>query len=314
MSQEILNYTIKDISLADISYPKDELRSRIGFEDLDELARSIRAVGLMNPITARAVGDKYELIAGYRRVKACEIANLATIPCRVVNSDDDTADMQRLHENMFREAVNPIDEAQFFKKLLVKHNWRIMDLSVQIHKSPSYVSKRVQLLDADPVIISALQDQQINLSIADELNRIDDPDARQRLLYYAINSGATVETVRLWRIQYETDKGYEPPPYVAPVSTMADAPAGTDPQAVKFGEEPLPNREIQERIIETRPCYACLTKVDVKDISTLYFCSECLASVEQALRQEQPNPEPALQDTLDEVEGENHCSHQTPKP
>ena len=290
MSNEALNYTIKDISLADIKFPKEELRSRIMFEGLDELARSIRTVGLMNPITVRPNGESFELIAGFRRMKACEIANLAVVSCRVVNSSDDIADLQRLHENMFRESVNPVDEGSYFKRLLVKNNWRIMDLAVQIHKSPTYVSKRIQLLDADPVVLSALQDGQINISIADELNKITDPEARSRLLYYAINSGATVETVRTWRVQYETDKMFTPPPAAEAEGSSADQAAGGQQGEKLAGEGDHPQRTIVEHVIETRPCYSCLQKTETKDITTLYMCPVCAKAVEEAIQPQQPPP------------------------
>lgn len=304
MYTEMMNYTIKEISLSDIIFPANELRSKLSFEDLDELARSIRLVGLMNPITARPIGDKYELIAGYRRVKACEIANLATVSCRIVDSDDNIADLQRLHENMFREAVNPVDEGTFFKKMLIKNDWRIIDLSVQIHKSPSYVSRRLQLLDADPMIVNALQDQQINISVADELNRIDDADSRHRLLFYAINSGATVDTVRTWRIQYETDKTYIPP---APnIQSPEQHETNIEPAFVpaRPGEEPPTTKTLHETVVETRPCFACLNKIDIENIRNLFFCTDCLAIVEAAIRPKEKMEVINSEDAQGEPKGE----------
>ncbi|KKN33026.1 hypothetical protein LCGC14_0807950 [marine sediment metagenome] len=293
MPEEMIGYKILELSLSDIIFPKDELRTKIFFEDLDELARSIRTVGLLNPITVRPSGDKFELIAGFRRLKACEIANLAVVPCRVVDSDDMRADLQKLHENMFRESVNPVDEGNFFKRLLIKNNWRIVDLSVQIHKSPSYVSRRIQLTEADPLIVSALADNQINLSIADELNRVDDPDTRSRLLHYAIHSGATVETVRSWRVQYEMDSHMMPPvPNVDPL-----APPDTDPVAAaglpKFGEEGYPTRKVEEHIKESRPCFSCMNDIDTRDLYTMFLCPSCRAVIEKSLRPESTHEDPA---------------------
>jgi len=284
MPEKIINYRIEEVSVSDIVFPKDELRSRIFFENLDELARSIRTVGLLNPLTVRPAGDKYELIAGYRRLKACEIANLAVVPCRVVESDDTRADLQKLHENMFREEVNPVDEGNFFKRLLIKNNWRIIDLSVQIHKSPSYVSRRIQLTEADPMIVTALADGQINLSIADELSKVDDPDTRSRLLHYAIHSGATVETVRNWRIQYEMDNIAFPPQPIAAVGSDPDSPIPPVAPICKFGEEPYPTRKIEETVKESRPCFSCMKDIDTRDLYTMYLCPTCRTAIEKALR------------------------------
>lgn len=284
MQEEIIKYTIQDISLSDIVFPKEDLRSNIFYEDLDELARSIRSVGLLNPITVRKADTKYELIAGYRRLKACEICGMATIPARVLDSDDVKADLQKLHENMFREEVNPVDEGNFYKRLLVKNNWRIMDLAVQIHKSPAYVSRRVQLTDADPNIVNALRDNQINLSVADELIRIDDPDTRTRLLHFAVKSGATVETVRSWRIQYEMELIPPPQPiFDKPIDNQGKE---IPPQEMihKFGDEPLPTRKIEENIVETRPCYACMRTFDTRDIYVIFLCPDCKKTIESAIR------------------------------
>ena len=303
MFAEGLKYTIKDISVSDIIFGKDDLRSRIFFEDLDELARSIRTVGLLNPITVRPMGEKYELIAGFRRLKACEIANLAVIPCRIVDSDDTKADLQKLHENMFREEVNPIDEGNFFKRLLVKNNWRIVDLAVQVHKSPAYVSKRMSLTDADPMIVNALLDKQINISIADELSKVDDPETRHRLLHYAINSGATIETVRMWRFQYEHDIIQTPSSYESSAEAQPAAPADQQAEAYRLGEEPPTEKKIVERGLEFRSCFGCLAKVDAKAVFQIFLCPACKSVIEAALRPapEQSEPQGAIENPTKEV-------------
>lgn len=283
MSQDLINWKIEEISVSDIVFSKDDLRTHITYEDLDGLARSIRQLGLLNPITVRKADLKYELIAGYRRLKACEIAGFAVIPARVVTSNDTQADLQKLHENMFREEVNPVDEGSYFKRLLVKNQWRIVDLAVQIHKSPAYVSRRVNLTDADPIVVAALNDNQINLSVADELIRVDDPDTRARLLHYAIKSGATVETVRAWRIQYEADLLPQPAPLTIENMKKGEE-INVNPNPVhKFGEEPPPDRKISEAVIESRPCYACMNTFDTRDIYVMYFCPDCKAQIERAL-------------------------------
>ncbi len=291
MQEDVINWKIQEISLSDIIFAKDDLRSKILYEDLDALARSIRQLGLLNPITVRKADTKFELIAGYRRLKACEIAGYATVPARVIVSDDTRADLQKLHENMFREEVNPVDEGKFFKRLLLKNNWRVVDLSVQIHKSPAYVSRRINLTDADPLVVSALSDDQINISVADELIRIDDPDTRARLLHYSIKSGATVETVRAWRMQYECDIMPQPAPLTID-NMKAGQEVSNNPAPVhKYGEEPLPDRKIAENVVETRPCYSCYNKFDTRDIYVVYLCPDCKGAIEKALHGDKNNPD-----------------------
>jgi len=289
MQEDIISYRIIDISVSDIIFPKEELRSHVIYEGLDELARSIRSVGLLNPITVRKVDTKYELIAGYRRLKACEIVGFVTIPARVITSDDTRADLQKLHENMFREEVNPIDEGSFFKRLLVKNNWRIIDLAVQLHKSPTFVSRRVQLTDADPMVVAALRDNQINISVADELIKIDDPDTRSRLLHYAVKSGATVETVRSWRIQYESDILPPPAQYVPRGASVDSEGNPIVPMPVMFDDIPPPAIKLTETINETRPCFSCMDSFDTHSISVIFLCPACRTVFENALRPDQNN-------------------------
>ena len=283
MQEDMIGWKIQEISVGDIVFSKDDLRTHVLYEGLDELARSIRQLGLLNPITVRAVDTKYELIAGYRRLKACEICGFAVVPARIITSNDTQADLQKLHENMFREEVNPVDEGNFFKRLLVKNNWRIVDLSVQIHKSPTYVSRRINLIDADPLVVQALSDGQINLSVADELVRIDDPDTRARLLHYSIKSGATVETVRSWRVQYESELLPQPPPLTLENMQRGEEIHMNPNAAHKFGEEPPPNKKISESVIESRPCYSCFNTFDTRDIYVMYFCPQCKAAIDKAM-------------------------------
>lgn len=283
MQGDLISYTIQDISVADIVFPLDDVRSQILYEDLDELARSIRNVGLLNPISVRKVDTKFELIAGYRRLKACEINGYCVIPARVLTSNDTQADLQKLHENMFREEVNPVDEGNFFKRLLIKNNWRITDLSSQIHKSSAYVSKRVQLSDSDPLVVQALKDGQINISVADELIKIDDPETRGRLLHYAIKSGATFDTVRSWRIQYDMDNVPPPPPYSMEPALGVSGSDLAEQIVSKFNEQVPPTRRIEERVIESRPCYSCTRSFDTRDIYVIYLCPDCKSSIESAI-------------------------------
>lgn len=284
MQEDVITFRILDISVADIVFPKDELRTNVFYEGLDELARSIKSVGLLNPITVRKADTKYELIAGYRRLKACEILGFVTIPARIIASDDARADLQKLHENLFREEVNPIDEGNFYKRLLVKNNWRIMDLAVQLHKSPTFVSRRVQLTDADPLVVEALRDGQINISVADELVRVDDPVTRSRLLHYAVKSGATVETVRAWRIQYESDILPPPPEYIDRNATIDAAGNKVYPEAAAFNDVPPAKMRLKETINETRPCFSCMDEFDTSQISVIFLCPICRAHIEKALR------------------------------
>jgi len=290
-----LGFTITEIPIGDIVFPDGEMRSQVSFEGLDELSRSIRHLGLMNPISVRPKGNKYELIAGFRRTKACEMCGMVAVPARVFESTDDIADLQKAHENIFREEVSPLDEGGYFRLMLQKHNWKVEELALQVHKSPSYVARRISLGDCPDDIKEALKDAKINLSIAEELTRIRDAGARARLLYLVIQNGASVDVVRSWRVQYEVDAGLR-----ANAATVAGGgPPGTpgvDPaRPFLAGQDPGPQFSLTEQVQQWRVCHACLNKVDADKAKLLVLCPECAAIIEAKL--------PGGADTLKEKAG-----------
>lgn len=288
MIDNSLPYQIISIPIADIVFPSGEMRSQVSFEGLDELSRSIRHLGLLNPITVRKMGEKYELIAGFRRTKAVEMTGAMVIPARVVTSDDPTADLQKAHENLFREDVNPVDEGRYLKLILAKNAWKLEDLAAAVHKSLSYVSRRIALTDLPEDVSDSLKDGRINLSIAEELTRIKDPTSRLRLLHLTIANGATVDVVRSWRIQQEVDQSFRQPH----TPDGSGQPGGSDPAGIaKMGalaDDHGPQIELSESCRAYRVCHSCLAKTDEKDCKLLILCPGCASALEQYLPGGQP--------------------------
>jgi ParB family transcriptional regulator, chromosome partitioning protein len=102
----------------------DQPRRRMDDRALDELARSIRAHGVLQPVRVRPHGDGYEIIAGERRWRAARAAGLEEIPAIVVDSDDDRAYIEALIENVQREELNAVDRAHALKRLRLTLNLR----------------------------------------------------------------------------------------------------------------------------------------------------------------------------------------------
>jgi len=264
-----------DIPIGEITFPEAELRKQVVFEKLEELANSIRTVGLLNPIVVRKVGERWELVAGWRRLKACEIIGLASVPCRVAPTNEELADMARIHENVFREDVNPVDEGEFYRTLLKKYQWNISQLSLNVKKSPAYISNRINVVDADEEIKGAMRDGKIGISIAMELMRIDDPPSRKRLLWYAVNSGATIETVRRWRVDYETSRMREQALSAPGKTLLREELPKEDGGPKKLKDSTYPEMEVKEEIIEYRTCYGCGSKVDIDSVFVTFWCPRC---------------------------------------
>jgi len=264
-----------NLPIGEITFPETELRKQVSFEGLEDLANSIRTVGLLNPIVVRRVGERWELVAGWRRMKACEIIGLASVTCRVAPSGEEMADLQRIHENVFREDVNPVDEGEFFRTLLKKYQWNISQLSLNVKKSPSYVSDRLNVVEADDDIKDAMRDGKIGISIARELMRIDDPPSRKRLLWYAVNSGATIETVRRWRVDYEVSSSRDTALKETGSTLLPEERLNIPTGPAKLTDSMYPEMEISEHITEFRTCFGCGSKTDLKSVFVMFLCPSC---------------------------------------
>jgi ParB family chromosome partitioning protein len=132
---------------------KYQPRTRMDEGGLQELAASIRAQGLMQPILVRSIGpDQYEIIAGERRFRAARIAGLDEVPVLVKNVPDQAAAAMALIENIQREDLNPLEEAQGIQRLLDEFNFTHEQAAESVGRSRSAVSNLLRLLNlATPV-------------------------------------------------------------------------------------------------------------------------------------------------------------------
>ncbi|ODP34833.1 ParB/RepB/Spo0J family partition protein [Pandoraea sp. ISTKB] len=132
---------------------KYQPRTRMDEGALQELAASIRAQGLMQPILVRRVdGEKYEIIAGERRFRAARIAGLTEVPVLVRDVPDEAAAAMALIENIQREDLNPLEEAQGIQRLLGEFNYTHEQAAESLGRSRSAVSNLLRLLNlAHPV-------------------------------------------------------------------------------------------------------------------------------------------------------------------
>ncbi|RKX60785.1 MAG: hypothetical protein DRP29_01925, partial [Thermodesulfobacteriota bacterium] len=108
---------VKEIEISKIEEPKEALRSYFTQEALEELKESIAREGLLQPLLVRPVGDKYEIVAGHRRFIAIKELGWEKVPCIVKEMDDTETLIKRIHENIKREDIDPVDLAEIIHKL-----------------------------------------------------------------------------------------------------------------------------------------------------------------------------------------------------
>jgi ParB family chromosome partitioning protein len=178
ISSNALLGVVDDIPISKLRASKRQLRS--SGQNLAELVASIRQRGLLQPIVVKGLEDNYyEIIAGNRRYQACKRLFWRKITCHIVELDDKESFELSLIENIQRETLNPIDEARAFRIYISDFGWGgVSELARKIGKSPSYVTKRIGLLDLPQEVIESVAGSIVCPSIAEELHTIKD-QARQ---------------------------------------------------------------------------------------------------------------------------------------
>jgi len=136
---------------------------------LDELAQSIRAYGLLQPLVLRPVGDNhFELVAGHRRLAAVTSLGWSSVPAIVREADADEAYLLTLVENLQRADLSAREEATALELLLRERNWSTRQVAHAIKRSPAYVSKRLRVFE-DSVLAPLVLTNQLTVSSAEEL-------------------------------------------------------------------------------------------------------------------------------------------------
>lgn len=136
-----------------------------------DLAESIRKIGLLQPIVVRTtrVGT-FEIVAGNRRYDACREIGWRKITCHIVELDDRAAFEVALTENVQRQSLGPVEEALAFRKYVDEYGWgAVSELAQKLSKSPTYVCRRLKLLELPKDVLELLSDSRINTATAAEL-------------------------------------------------------------------------------------------------------------------------------------------------
>jgi ParB family transcriptional regulator, chromosome partitioning protein len=185
METTILNVTeYRNVSLSLLNESKTNPR-RI-FEDaaLKELADSIRSQGVLSPLLVRPLSEKsFEIVAGARRFRAAQIAEVPSVPVRIVNLSDAEALEAQLIENLQRRDVHPLEEAQGFRALLNldEPKYSAEQIAAKTGKSPAYVTTRLKLTELSAAVVDAFYAEEIGVGHALLLAKLQ-PDQQQSAL------------------------------------------------------------------------------------------------------------------------------------
>lgn len=149
---------VVSLAVEDIRPSRYQPRRRVGQEALEELARSIQEHGVVQPIVVRRMGDgQYELVAGERRWRACQVAGLTEVPALVKELTDREAMEMAMVENLQREDLTALEEARAYRALVEEFGLTQEEVAVRVGKSRPYVANMLRLLHLPEVVQSYLE-------------------------------------------------------------------------------------------------------------------------------------------------------------
>lgn len=196
ISQDILTSEKNKIVELPISILKPSIyqpRKNFDKESLEELSLSIKEHGLLEPLLVKKSDeDKYEIICGERRYRACKLANLGKVPCLIRDDLGDNGYAVALIENIQREDLNPLEMAQAFNLMLEECKLSQEDLAKTLGKSRSSIANIVRLNNLQEDVKKMILANQIDLGHAKVLLSLDDPNLQLKAALYVIKKSLSV--------------------------------------------------------------------------------------------------------------------------
>lgn len=176
----------------DVSPCPVQARKVFDEESLKELSESIRTYGILNPLTVRSRGGRYELIAGERRLRAAKLAGLREVPCILVDVDMENASLISLIENLQRRDLDFIEEANGINQLIHMFGMSQEEAARRIGKSQSAVANKLRLLRLPEDVLDALREKGLTERHGRALLRLPDADAQRKALAYIVENSLNV--------------------------------------------------------------------------------------------------------------------------
>jgi ParB family chromosome partitioning protein len=185
---------IKYIPIKQIKPNPYQPRKSFNERSLEELAQSIKSYGVIQPISVRKLGeDSYELIAGERRLRACEMTDLETIPAIVVDMRDRDSAAIALIENLQRDNLNFIEEAEAYYNLINDHGLTQQELAEKIGKNQSTVANKLRILRLPVEVKKMLLENGLTERHARALLKLPDKDLQIKVLEKVVKNGLNVK-------------------------------------------------------------------------------------------------------------------------
>ncbi len=188
MNNEIINISIDKV-MPNIYQP----RKYFDEDAIEELSESIKQHGIIQPLTVRKMGESFELVAGERRLRAAKLINLETVPCNIVDITDSESAEIALLENLQREDLNYIEEAEAYYNLINDHNFTQDELAKRMGKKQSTIANKLRLLKLSSEVRSLCLQNNLTERHARALLIIHEEDLQLKIIKAIIKDGLNVK-------------------------------------------------------------------------------------------------------------------------
>ncbi|MBA7610299.1 Stage 0 sporulation protein J [subsurface metagenome] len=254
---DVQNIPITNISVGEYAQridPKDD--------GIDELAASIRRVGMLVPIVVLRHGDTFVLVAGHRRVVAAKDAGLDVVPAIVREAGEAQAKEVSFAENLFRKDLSPIELAAAIKDCLDQKTLTVDELAVGLHRSCHWVQEQVSLLNWPDDVLEVIHHGKISISAASNLAMVHDDVYREFLVRQAVENGATARATAAWLQAWRS---------------MA-------PAEEAITREPMPAAGAVQPAVPQAPCIVCANVFRTDELSHVPVCVHCIRTIRGAVQ------------------------------
>ena len=180
------------LSTEDIVPNPVQPRKHFDDEGLEELSRSIKDYGILNPLSVRLRGSRYELVAGERRLRAARMAGLKEVPCILLDVNMEDASLIALVENLQRRDLDFLEEANGINQLIRMFGMSQEEAARRIGKSQSAVANKLRLLRLPQDVLEGLRQNGLTERHGRALLRLPDSGSQRAALLYIIDNGLTV--------------------------------------------------------------------------------------------------------------------------
>ena len=189
---------VQYINIHDIMPNANQPRKTFSEEKIEELSKLIKEHGIIQPIVVRKKGKSYEIVAGERRWRAARKAELAKVPCLIRELSDEQNMLIAIIENMQREDLNPVEEAEGLNQMIVTFGMTQEQISKSVGKSRPYIANSLRLLKLPEYIKEEMAEGRLSAAHGRTLVTVEDEDVRKALCERIIKEGLSVrETEKL---------------------------------------------------------------------------------------------------------------------